>query len=180
MEQKAILNYLEEKQLTLVACWLTHAHIDHILGLRWVQTHFALPVSAHKEEQKVLESAKQSAMMFGIPFTPPDASKVAWDLEDGKDVSFDDKSFQCIFAPGHSPGSICFYHQPTKALIGGDVLFLQSIGRTDLPGGDFDTLEHSIINKIYTLPEDTAIYPGHGPKTSVGFEMKNNSFVRID
>lgn len=177
-EEKRLLDYLEENDLHVEACWLTHAHIDHILGLRWFQTNFNVPIIAHPKEQMILEGARQSAMMFGLPFTAPDATKVSWELEDEKILNIGDEPFTCIFAPGHSPGSICFYHAESSTLIGGDVLFLQSIGRTDLPGGDFDTLEASIQKRIYTLPDETTVYPGHGPKTTVGFEKKNNSFVR--
>jgi glyoxylase-like metal-dependent hydrolase (beta-lactamase superfamily II) len=179
-EFKQALDFINENSLSPIAIWLTHAHIDHVMGLAFVEEAFPdIPIYMHPLEDYNLSNAEMVANAYGIPLKPfktqVDTTK---SLENLDSLSIENESFNLIFAPGHSPGHICFQHEGNSILVGGDVLFLQSIGRTDLPGGDFDTLQNSIQQKVYKLPDETIVYSGHGPETNIGFEKKNNAFVR--
>ena len=114
--------------------------------------------------------------MWQLPFDNYEGPLVY--LKEGEKIKIDDDELEIRFTPGHSPGHICFYHEAGGFVISGDVLFNGSIGRTDLPGGDFDTLINSIQTQLFTLPDETKVYPGHGPMTTIGFEKMNNPFVR--
>lgn len=178
--EKATL-FLEEQKLQVEAVWLTHAHIDHVLGLHLIESTFPnLPIYMHPLENDNLLSAETVANGYGIPFIPFNTKlETTKSLEELKPMQLDGEVVNLIFAPGHSAGHVCFHYKKGNQLIGGDVLFFQSIGRTDLPGGNFETLQQSILNNIYKLPEETIVFSGHGPETSIGFEKKNNSFVRV-
>ena len=168
--------FVRQRQLTLEACWLTHAHVDHVLGVPHVHERYGLRPRLHPGERPVYEAQTQVAAMYGIalrPLPPP-----LYDLADGETIALGDASFRQILAPGHSPASICFYNEAGAYLVGGDVLFRDSIGRTDLPGGDHDTLLRSVRERVYALPKPTAVWPGHGPETTVAYERANNPFVR--
>lgn len=168
--------FLRKHELSLVDCWLTHAHIDHVLGLAHVYDEYGLAPKLHPGEQPVYDSNPQVAAMYGMPLQPlPPAQYV---ILEGQALTCGELTLQTILAPGHSPASVCFYLEEEKVLIGGDVLFRDSIGRTDLPGGHHDTLLTSIREKIYTLPKDTIVWPGHGPQTTIAYERVNNPFVR--
>lgn len=155
----------------------THGHIDHVFGNEFVKSNWDLDAEIHPGEHVVLASVPEVARMYGIPFNgiipPPGAA-----LADGQIIEFGNTRLECILAPGHSPAHICFYCEADHFLIGGDVLFEGSIGRTDLPGGDHETLLNSIRERIYILPDDTLVYPGHGPVTTIGEEARTNPFVR--
>ena len=172
--------FIEEHHLKLTEVWFTHAHIDHVLGLKFIEDAYPnLPVWLHPEEEINFNNAQLVAQQYGIPFNQYKSTmQSTHDLSKEKELMIEEQALQLIFAPGHSPGHICFYNSKDLWLIGGDVLFLQSIGRTDLPGGSFETLQKSIQNKIYALPEETIVHPGHGPETSIGYEKRNNAFVQ--
>lgn len=175
-ETNFLLDYIAENALTPKAIINTHAHIDHILGINALKEKYNLPFSLHEKDMPVLNSARQSAAMFG--FTFGDIPKVDSYLQEGEPLKLGEDTIEVRFAPGHSPGSVVFYYEPGEWLIGGDVLFAGSIGRTDLPGGNFDTLISSIQTQLLTLPDETTVYSGHGPATTIGSECANNPFLK--
>ncbi len=132
----------------------------------------------HEDEQVVLSVAPQTGLMYGLPFENYTGEKKF--LEPGDIITIAGSELKVLFTPGHSPGSISFYNEEDGFVISGDALFAGSIGRTDLPGGDFATLEHAIKTQLYTLPDTVKVYPGHGGGTSIGFEKQHNPFVRAD
>lgn len=168
--------FLRKHDLTLTACWLTHAHIDHVLGLAHIYEKYGLRPRVHPGEKAVYESNPQVAAMYGLLLSA--LPSPVYDLKEGDVIPFGESSLKLILAPGHSPASICFYCAGENLLVGGDVLFRDSIGRTDLPGGDHATLLRSIREQVYTLPKSTEVWPGHGPETTVAYERVNNPFVR--
>lgn len=174
-ENQELADYISEKGLKPVAVWLTHTHLDHILGLAFVCETYDIGAIAHPLEQPVMAMADRTAEMYSIPYTPgPEPEYI---LEDGKKVHLGEHAFDVLFVPGHCMGHVAFVHDHQRFVMGGDVLFHGSVGRVDLPGGDGPTLEKSIREKLYKLPEDFLVYPGHGPKTTIGFEKANNPFV---
>jgi len=167
----------ETKEFELIPVRLinTHCHIDHVLGNKYVSETWNLPLEAHAGEVPVLESGKQVSQMYGIAYNP--SPPIAKYIEAGDDVTFGNSTLKTLFTPGHSPASLSFLHAERKNLIAGDVLFYGSIGRTDLPGGNFDTLIKSIKEQLFPLGDDVIVHPGHGPSTSIGFEKENNPFL---
>jgi len=154
----------------------THCHIDHILGNNFVADKYQLPLHLHEGELFTYKDTDRWAAMFGLPkFTIPE--KLVF-IDAGQTLHFGSSQLEILSTPGHSIASLSFYHANTNILFGGDVIFKNSIGRTDLPGGNFEVLAQSIREKIYTLPEETRIYSGHGPSTTVGSEKLNNPFVK--
>lgn len=175
-EENELLDFINSNNLTIVRIFLTHAHIDHILGCDFLYRKFGLIPEAHPAEQAVYESAEMVSQMYGVPYIS--GPKPTYNLFEGAELVFDDQnSFRCIFSPGHSPGSICFYNSAKNVLLAGDVLFDGSIGRTDLPGGNYDELIHSIKSKLLVLPADTIVFPGHGPSTTISEEKLTNPFL---
>lgn len=174
-EQKELAEFIHTKGLKPVKLLLTHCHIDHVLGNNFVFDRYGLRPHIHSADEFLLRAVSATAAAFGLSVPPspePEAS-----LSDGGTLKFGSTVLELIHTPGHSPGSICFYHRTSGNLIGGDVLFEASIGRTDLPGGDYDTLMRSIIHRLFLLPDATVVHPGHGDPTSIGFEKSNNPFV---
>ncbi len=176
LEQAELSTFIENENLKPFRLINTHCHIDHILGSRYIAERYNLVPEINKIELLVLEQAERAAAMFGIRLEKPPAPGKFIDEKDV--IKFGNSELTILFTPGHSPGSICFYNSEQKFVIGGDVLFQGSIGRTDLPGGDFDTLISSIREKLFTLDEDVTVYPGHGPETTIGFEKANNPFLQ--
>ena len=175
-ERAELKDFIDKKGLKPVKLVLTHAHIDHVMGCRWVKDTWDIPMYMHKAEIPVLESTLRVGQMYGVPVAvPPPADHF---LEPGDTVNFGDQTFKVLFTPGHSPGSLSFYHEAQEILISGDVLFNGSIGRTDLPGGNFDVLINSIRTELFTLEEKTMVYPGHGPATTIAQEKKHNPFLQ--
>lgn len=170
-----ILDQARAKNLTLRAILLTHLHFDHVGGCAAMARATGLPVFVGKEDWDIRDVLLSRGMTFGMPPAP---AFEAEPLEPGPVPAGAWGSLECtvIHAPGHSPGSLCYYFPQEKALLAGDVLFRRSIGRADLPGGDFDTLCRSLRQSIYTLPPDTVVYPGHGEPTTVGSEAAANPF----
>ena len=175
-EQKQLSDFIESKGLTPVKLINTHCHIDHVLGNKFVAEKYGLALEAHKDEKPVLESGVMVSQMYGIPYSKsPD---IAHFIEEGDIVRFGNTQLKAIFTPGHSPASLSFFHEESKQLIAGDVLFRMSIGRTDLPGGNYDTLIQSIKQKLLPLGDEVIVYPGHMTSTTIGFERKNNPFLK--
>lgn len=176
-EENILFDFIDQTELHPVALINTHCHIDHILGNHAVKTKYDIPFWAPEGEQPVLQAGPISAQMYGIPYhaSPlPDS----W-IDTDHTMALDAEKWQLILAPGHSPASIVFYVPSAGIAIAGDVLFRESIGRTDLPGGNHEELLKNIREKLYLLPDDTIIYPGHGEETTIGHEKKNNPFVRV-
>jgi len=175
-EQAQLQAYINQKALIPQALWLTHAHIDHVLGNQFVFDTWGLQPQMHRAEITNLERLPAYAPSFGFP--PIHSPAASHFLEAGDVLQLGEYELEALFVPGHSAGSLCFYHRAGGWMIGGDVLFRESIGRTDLPGGDFDTLIASIRNQLFTLPDETIVYPGHGPATTLGYEKRNNPFLK--
>jgi len=176
-EQQQLTDFIESNKLTPVKLINTHCHIDHVLGNKFVSDNYNLPLTSHKGESGVLDMQPQVSTMYGIPYDP--SPKITIFLDDGDIVTFGNTILKVFFTPGHSPASISFYNEEHGVVIGGDVLFQGSIGRTDLPGGDFETLSKSIREKLYVLPDDVVVYSGHGPSTTIGIEKRTNPFVKL-
>lgn len=154
---------------------LTHGHIDHILGCGFMSWHYNIDVYAHPQTEFFIARAEDSAAAFGIPLSH--APVITKFIEHEQYAGIDGACFKVLYTPGHAAGSVCYYSESDKMLFSGDVLFMQSIGRTDLPTGDFDTLIESIRSKLLVLPPDTVVYPGHGTHTSIGDEIRYNPFL---
>lgn len=154
----------------------THCHIDHVLGNRYCFEEYGLLPQFHEGELPLLVEVQNYAPQMGIRY---DVSPIAETfLPPSGTITFGQNELELIFAPGHSPAHLCFYYRNADFLIGGDVLFRGSIGRTDLPGGNHQQLLDSIVHKLYVLPEETVVYPGHGPETTIGHEKTTNPFIR--
>jgi len=174
-EQKTLKDFIEKKSLKVVKLLNTHCHLDHVFGNEFVKKTFGVQCYAHQAEEFNIDFLEISAQMFGIGYI--EKTRIDAYLEEGDSVEFGNTALQVIFTPGHSPGHIVFYHEPSKICINGDVLFRGSIGRTDLPGGNYQTLIKSIREKMFSLPEDTIIYTGHGNPTTIDYEKKHNMFL---
>lgn len=173
-EQNAVVNFIIQHQLKPVLLLNTHCHIDHVLGNKFVFDQYGLKPQFHEGEMAVLEAMPVWAQQSGIRYelSPlPDTY-----LPESGTISFGNTTLELIFAPGHSPAHLCFYSQTDQLLVGGDVLFRGSIGRTDLPGGNHTQLINNIQQKLFVLPDDCTVYPGHGPETTIGFEKTTNPF----
>lgn len=175
-ERRRLVEFIESRELNPVRLLNTHGHLDHIFGNKFVAEKYNLQVESHKDEQQVIDYSAIAAQSYGLQLEQSPRITVFWD--EGDSVTFGDSELKVFFTPGHSPASISFYSEKDNFIIGGDVLFRLSIGRTDLPGGNFETLSHSIKTKFYTLPDETKVYSGHGEVTTVGYEKQHNPFVR--
>lgn len=176
-ERMVFDDFIAEKDLKPVRLINTHCHIDHVLGNKYISEKYNLDLEVNEIEIPLLNEVPNYGLQFGL--MPEPSPQPKYFLEDGDIIKFGDTSLKTLFTPGHSPGHLCFYSEKDAFLIGGDVLFHLSIGRTDLPGGDFPTLEKAIKEKLYVLPDETIVYPGHGTQTSIGFEKKHNPFVNM-
>lgn len=174
-EQKVLTNFIEAHQLRPVQLVNTHCHIDHVLGNRFIAQKYNLKLSAHPGEKPVLAAGLQVSQMYGIEYDP--SPEIEIELSTDEKLKFGNSEFRMLFTPGHSPASISFYNHHARILIAGDVLFQGSIGRTDLPGGDYDTLINSIQNEFFNLEDNVKVYPGHGAATTIGVEKRTNPFL---
>jgi hydroxyacylglutathione hydrolase len=174
-EEDELSGFIAANKLRPVRLMNTHAHIDHILGNAFICEKYNLLPEAHADSVVFLETARQAGAAFGVRI-----EKVIFPknfLSDGDTVKFGNSSLRILYTPGHAAGSICLVCDADNFVITGDVLFKESIGRTDLPTGDLDQLLASIREKLFTLPDSFKVYPGHGPATSIGFERRNNPFI---
>lgn len=176
-EESEMAEYIKNHNLTPVMLLLTHAHVDHIGGNNFMVNKYGIVLTAHKDCVPFLANAPAYASTFGLVMD----SVIEIDnfIDEDNEVKFGNSVLKVLFTPGHANGSLCFYSPESNFVITGDVLFNQSIGRTDLPTGNYDLLQNSIWEKLFTLPDETVVYPGHGPETSIGFEKVNNPFVAI-
>ena len=151
----------------------THAHFDHIGGVKAIQEHFKIDFLLHKEDSFLIENASEQATVFGLsPIPKPDVNKF---VNNGDKISLGDKIINVIHTPGHSPGGVCYYVD--NNIFVGDTMFAGSIGRTDLPGGSYETLINSIKERLFPLGDSTIVYPGHGPSTTIKNEREHNPFL---
>jgi hydroxyacylglutathione hydrolase len=176
-EKKELKDFIEKAGLTPVLLLNTHCHLDHVFGNKFVHDTWGLSLHLHPKEKPLLDFAPASGDMWQLPFDNYNGLLIYKDEKDTLKIGDDELSI--LFMPGHSPGSIGFYCAAQHFIIGGDVLFNGSIGRTDLPGGDFKILVNSIQTQLFTLPDETKVYSGHGPVTTVGFEKMNNPYVGL-
>ncbi|MCB9037584.1 MAG: MBL fold metallo-hydrolase [Lewinellaceae bacterium] len=176
-EKQSLVKEIEEKGLRPVRLINTHCHIDHVFGNLFVADHYQLGLEIHRGELALLKAAPQSAMFFGIPNTGPLSPEPEKFIEEGDVIEFGQTKLRAILTPGHSPASLSFFCEESRFIIAGDVLFYGSIGRTDLPGGDFKTLINSITRKLFPLGDDVVVYSGHGPDTNIGYERMHNPFL---
>ena len=175
-EEEILVAFLKANQLKPVALLNTHCHIDHVFGNAFIFQQYSLQPQMHAFEELVLEAAPRICEMYGLQMRTSPPGKIT--LTDNGIVHFGNTDLKMILVPGHSPGSICFYHEKEGKLIGGDVLFHGSIGRTDLPGGDLQTLLSGIQQRLFILPDEVVVYPGHGPTTTIGYEKQFNPFLK--
>lgn len=177
-ENIQLRNFIDRNKLRVKLLLNTHCHIDHVLGNSFVKETFKVNLLIHRIEEPVLKAAEVYAPSYGFHnyyHQPADGF-----LEEGDFVMIGNQTFDVLFVPGHSPGHVAFYSERNRTLIGGDVLFYNSIGRTDLPGGNHELLINSIHTKLFTLPDHVKVFPGHGPETTIGFEKKTNPFCALD
>jgi glyoxylase-like metal-dependent hydrolase (beta-lactamase superfamily II) len=175
-EERQFSRWIEEEGLSLQACLLTHAHVDHCLGVAFLRSEYGLPLWAHPDTAFFLDNAPAHGRMYGFDVKAPGLPDVL--LEEGLPLVLGGTTVQLLHTPGHADGSLCYFLPSRQILIAGDVLFRESIGRTDLPTGDFDTLIRNIREKLLSLPPDTRVYPGHGPATSIQHEIRHNPFLQ--
>jgi len=174
-ERNELKEFIQTSGLTPKYLLNTHCHLDHVFGNKFIHDEYHLTLHFHMKEQLLFDNAPASGLMFGLPF---DQYKGPVTYIDEKTVIvLGNDRFEILFTPGHSPGSISFYCKEQQFVIAGDVLFKLGIGRTDLPGGNFETLIESIREKLFPLPEDVIVYPGHGESTTIGFEKRSNPFL---
>ncbi len=176
-EQEELSAHIEAKKLKVKFVLNTHCHIDHVLGNDFAKDKYHAPLLVHPIEEAVLKAVKNYAPVYGFDGyreATPDQFITEKDT-----ITFGNTTWKILFLPGHAPGHIGFYDEREKIIFSGDVLFANSIGRTDLPGGNFDTLIQSIHQKLFTLPDDVLVYPGHGPTTTLGEEKISNPYCAL-
>ncbi len=174
-EKQHFLNFIEKNKLSPKLLVNTHGHVDHVAGNSFVNENFDIQVAAHKDDEFLMQNAELQGMMFGFNIIRPPAIEIY--LDEGDTIDFDNDKLNIIHLPGHSPGSIAILSKKNNFIIVGDVLFKNSIGRTDFQGGNHETLIKSIKEKILPLNDQMTVYSGHGPSTTVGFEKNTNPFL---
>jgi len=174
-EQNTLYTFLTTNKLTPVQLINTHCHLDHVFGNKWVYDTFKTELYIHTNEKPVLAYAPISGSQWGLNFD--NYQGPLHFINEGDFIQLDDDKLAILFTPGHSPGSISFYCKEQNFVIAGDVLFYESIGRTDLPGGNHATLLNSIREKLFVLPNETVVYNGHGPSTTIQHEKNYNPFL---
>lgn len=174
-ERNELKDFIGELSLRPKYLLNTHCHLDHVFGEKFISDTYKLIPHLHEREKEMLDLAPLAGMRWSLPF---DGYKGELHyLTEGDVIWLGEDELKVFFTPGHSPGHICFYVEKQKLILSGDVLFRESIGRTDLPGGDHETLLTSIRKKLFVLPDDVVVHPGHGPDTTIGYEKQNNPFM---
>ncbi len=167
--------FIDAEKLNPILLLNTHTHLDHLFGNAAVLKKFSIPFAFHKSDKPIFDSAFEAGKMYNISFEQ--SPQPDYYISENDLIKIGDDELKILFTPGHSPGSVCFYNELQNFIISGDVLFYLSVGRSDFPGGNADTLMNSIQNKLFALPDNVAVYSGHGPITHIGFEKMNNPFV---
>lgn len=176
-ENETLLRFIDDNNLEVKRLINTHLHFDHIFGANLISERYKIMLEAHKDDLFLLDSLEQQMQMFGFNSEREYKPKIENFLSENETIVLGDQELKIIHVPGHSPGSLVFYNEVEEFMIAGDVLFNGSIGRTDLVGGNFDQLIEGIQSKLFILPDNTVVYPGHGPSTTIGREKKHNPFV---
>ena len=169
-----LMNHLKSEGLKVEAIFLTHGHFDHMMGLDGFLKEYDVPVYVEEEDEEVLQDPR---LNLSATYTEGYVFTKAETVQDGEILSFAGYEFRVIHTPGHTKGGCCYYEEKEKALFSGDTIFMESIGRTDLPTGNTAQLLDSVRNKVLVLPDDVKIYPGHGPETTVAYEAANNPYA---
>ena len=174
-EKDRLVSFIESEKLRPVMLVNTHCHLDHVFGNKLLAEKYGLTLQLHEKEKAVLEFAPASGLMYSLPFDNYSGEFIF--LKEGEKLTLGEDELEILLTPGHSPGSLSFYCEKDKFVISGDVLFKNSIGRSDLPGGDHEQLLQSIREKLMVLPDDVKVYSGHGPVTTIGEERRENPFL---
>jgi len=174
-EVPALLEVARELGLEIDAIWLTHAHLDHVLGLREAAAATGAPIWLHPEDRMLYDAAPQQGEAFGFPVEP--LPEVDESFASGQRLQLGEHTVEVLFVPGHSPGHVAFWFPEAQTVVAGDVLFAGSIGRMDLPGGDEATMKQTLEQVILTLSDELNLYPGHGPATTLGHEREHNPYL---
>ncbi|TAH18148.1 MAG: MBL fold metallo-hydrolase [Cytophagales bacterium] len=176
-EKEALRQFIANQSFIVKLLLNTHCHLDHVVGNYFIKTTYKVPLLMHQLEVETLRAAQAYAPMYGFPaYEPTDADQF---VSEKDTITFGASSLQILFVPGHSIGHLAFYSKEDGFCINGDVLFRGSVGRTDLPNGNMDTLMNSIFTKMYALPDETLVYCGHGQTTTIGHEKKYNPFCAV-
>jgi hydroxyacylglutathione hydrolase len=175
-EKLELQEFIEKNNLKLLRNLNTHCHVDHILGNSFIAETYGIYPEYHEESGPFMRSATEVAGSFGYALN--EILDPARYLVDKEKIIFGNSELEVMYTPGHADGSVCLYNRKQGFVMTGDVLFRDTIGRTDLPSGNFNLLMRSIREKLFTLPDETVVYPGHGPETSIGYEKMNNPFIR--
>jgi len=176
-ERQELTSFITSRGLTVRLLLNTHCHVDHVLGNRFVKERYNVLLHIHPLDEATLKAVEIYAPHYG--FYQYQGTTADQFLQEETDILFGRTALRVLFVPGHAPGHVAFYAAREKIAVSGDVLFYNSVGRTDLPGGNFETLLHSIHRQLFTLPDDVTVYPGHGPETSIGFEKRTNPFCAL-
>lgn len=176
-EREKLRRAIEGEGLKPVLLLNTHCHLDHVFGNKFVYDTWGLLLHLHEKERPMFDQAPIAGQLWQMPFENYEGELVY--IREGEVIRIGEEELQVFFTPGHSPGSVSYYHEAGGFVIAGDVLFNGSIGRTDLPGGDQATLIRSIQTQLFSLPDDTKVYPGHGALTTIGLEKMNNPYVKM-
>lgn len=176
-ERKVLKDFMEAQQLNVVHLLNTHAHIDHVLGNEFIKRTYGVKLHLHKKDLPLLNNAASRAEYYGFPNY--EGSTVDVFIEEGDKITFGNSTLDILFVPGHAPGHVAFVNVEQNICVSGDVLFKSSIGRTDFPLCSYEDLQKSIRTKLYTLPAEVVVYPGHGITTTIGFERKHNPFIKL-
>lgn len=176
-ENEQLFDFVEQENISIRALYYTHAHIDHIAGNNAILQKYRIQAASHRDSIDFFMSSAKYASNYGFDVQEYILPTIF--LNDGDIIHFGKSTLKALHTPGHADGSLCYYAEEDQFVIVGDVLFKGSIGRTDLPSGDFDLLQKSILEKLFVLPNGTKVYPGHGPSTTIGFEKINNPFVNL-
>jgi len=175
-DEQRIISFIDEKGLKPVRLINTHGHVDHVLGNHFFSNKYELPLEMHEEAIEDMNMLPKVCRMYGLPEKPVIEPGVL--LKPGEKITFGNTELDILFTPGHARGHLSFYCKQDNFVIAGDTIFYGSIGRTDLPGGNMETLLHAIVTQLFTLPDETTIYNGHGPSTTVGREKQFNPFLK--
>ncbi|MTI32591.1 MBL fold metallo-hydrolase [Xanthovirga aplysinae] len=176
-EKQELTEFISNKELKVVQLLNTHCHIDHVLGNQFIKDTYGVELAIHPSDTPTLKSVEVYAPQYGFPNYQTNVAESF--LEEGNKIRFGNSELEILFVPGHAPGHVAFFNQKQQMLVSGDVLFQNSIGRTDLPGGDFDTLINSIQQKLFPLGDEITVYAGHGPTTTIGHEKHHNPFCAV-
>ncbi|MBP6385116.1 MAG: MBL fold metallo-hydrolase [Pseudarcicella sp.] len=175
-ERRELTDYITEQNLKVTHLLNTHAHIDHVLGNDFVKRNYGVSLYLHQNEIPILEGVKEKAIQYGFPHYQP--TEPDFFINENDKITFGESVLEILFVPGHAPGHLAFVNREQKICISGDVLFNRSVGRADFPLSSYKDLKTSLREKMYLLPEDTIVYPGHGPVTTIGEEKKYNPYIK--